>query len=87
MSDFFNTLYRDFEKKDYPDNAIMITHGMSIRLFLMHWYNFTIEEFELVANTHTCAILVMNLQDSGKYIFAEPLNKHRVAHGWRWEEE
>ena len=33
VSDFFNTLYRDFEKKDYPDNAIMITHGMGIRLF------------------------------------------------------
>lgn len=53
----------------------------------MRWYNFTVEEFELVANPHNCAILVMNLQDSGKYILAEPLNKHRVAHGWRWEEE
>ena len=55
--------------------------------FLMRWYNFTVDEFELVANPHNYAILVMNLKDIGKYILAEPLNKHRVAHGWRWEEE
>lgn len=87
VSDFFNTLYRDFKKDDYPENAIMITHGMSIRLFLMRWYNFTVEEFELIANPHNCAMVVMNLQDSGKYVLAEPLNKHRVAHGWRLQEE
>ena len=87
VSDFFNTLYRDFEKKDNPENAIMITHGMSIRLFLMRWYNFKVEDFELIANPHNCAIVIMNLQDSGKYILAEPLNKHRVAHGWKLDEE
>jgi broad specificity phosphatase PhoE len=86
VSDFFNTLYRDFEKKDYPPNAVMVTHGMSIRLFLMRWFHFTVEEFELIANPHNCAMIVMELQDSGKYLLAAPLNKHRVAHQWRLEE-
>jgi broad specificity phosphatase PhoE len=87
VSDFFNTLYRDFAKKDYPDNAVMVTHGMSIRLFLMRWFHFTVEEFELIANPLNCAVVVMELQDSGKYILSTPLNKHRVAHGWRLEDE
>ena len=26
VSDFFHTLFRDFEKKDYPENAVMISH-------------------------------------------------------------
>ena len=86
VSDFFNTLYRDFEKKDYPPNAVMVTHGMSIRLFLMRWFHFTVEEFELIANPHNCSMIVMELQDSGKYLLAAPLNKHRVAHRWRLEE-
>jgi broad specificity phosphatase PhoE len=87
VSDFFNTLYRDFEKKDNPENAVMITHGMSIRLFLMRWFNFTVEEFEMIANPQNCAMVIMELQDSGKYILTGPLKKHRVAHGWRLEEE
>lgn len=87
VSDFFNTLYRDFERKDYPPNAIMVTHGMSIRLFLMRWFNYTVEEFELIANPHNCAMIVMELQDSGKYLLTQPLNKHRVYHGWRFEED
>lgn len=87
VSDFFNTLYRDFEKKDFPPNAIMVTHGMSIRLFLMRWFHFTVEEFEQIANPDNCAIITMELLDSGKYLLTEPLKKHRVDHGWRFEED
>lgn len=87
VSDFFNTLYRDFEKKDFPPNAIMVTHGMSIRLFLMRWFHFTVEEFERIANPDNCAIITMELLDSGKYLLTEPLKKHRVDHGWRFEED
>lgn len=87
VSDFFNTLYRDFDRKDYPPNAVMVTHGMSIRLFLMRWFNYTVEEFELIANPHNCDMIVMELQDSGKYTLSSPLNKHRVYHGWKFDGE
>src|SRR6478609_5739123 len=33
VSDFFNTLFRDFTKEHFPQNAVMITHGITIRLF------------------------------------------------------
>ncbi|MEO7306992.1 MAG: histidine phosphatase family protein [Ferruginibacter sp.] len=83
VSDFFNTLYRDFEKESFPSNAVMITHGMSIRLFLMRWFHFTVEDFEQIANPVNCDIVVMELQETGKYELATPLKKHIVAHGWR----
>ena len=87
VSDFFNTLYRDFEKEFFPSNAVMITHGMSIRLFLMRWFHFTVEDFELLANPANCDMLIMELQENGKYELVTPLKKHVVAHGWKLEYE
>lgn len=50
VSDFFGTMHRDFEKPNYPNNTIIISHGMSIRLFLMKWFHWTVEEFEVLKN-------------------------------------
>ncbi len=87
VSDFFNTLYRDFEKENFPPNAVMVTHGMSIRLFLMRWFHFTVEDFELLANPANCDMVVMELRENGKYELVTPLKQHTVAHGWRLGEE
>ncbi len=87
VSDFFNTLHRDFEKKEFPPNAVMVTHGMSIRLFLMRWFHFTVEDFEVLANPGNCDIVAMQLQDNGKYVLTEPLKKHKVYHKWKLNEE
>ena len=35
VSTFLETLYRDFAKPDYPENTIIVTHGMTLRLFFM----------------------------------------------------
>lgn len=82
VSDFFHTLFRDFEKKEFPSNAVMITHGMSIRLFLMRWFHYTVSAFEELCNPSNCAIVVMELQDTGKYKLVTELKKRTVTHGW-----
>ena len=76
VSDFFGTLNRDFRKDNFPQNAIIVTHGMSIRLFLMKWFHWTVEEFELLANPSNCQILVLEKNDSGKFILKTDLSKH-----------
>lgn len=86
MSDFFNTLFRDFQKENFPPNAVMVIHGMSIRLFLMRWFHFTVEEFELIANPRNASMVIMELKGNGKYQLTAPLKKHDVAHGWKLEE-
>ncbi|MBK7311908.1 MAG: histidine phosphatase family protein [Sphingobacteriaceae bacterium] len=72
VSDFFGTLHRDFEKSKYPYNAIIITHGMSIRLFLMKWFHWTVEEFELLANPANCDIVLLERHGDEKYVLKTP---------------
>jgi broad specificity phosphatase PhoE len=67
ISDFFGTLHRDFRKDHFPKNAIIVTHGMSIRLFLMKWFHWTVEEFELLANPKNCEIVILEQDLNGKF--------------------
>ena len=86
VSDVFNTLFRDFEKPSFADNAVMVTHGMTIRLFLMRWFHYTVAEFEQLANPNNCDIIVMALQESGKYKLITPLQRRRTSHAWILDE-
>ena len=70
VSTFFYTLHRDFLKAEYPENVVIITHGMLMRLFLMRWYHWTVEEFENLANPPNCYICNMIL-DGEKYKLEE----------------
>lgn len=80
VSDFFGTLHRDFEKPDYPQNAVLITHGMAIRLFLMRWFHFTVEEFEALANPRNGEMVVLARNERGKYELQSTLRQHQVYH-------
>jgi len=71
VSTFFYTLHRNFLKEDYPENVVIITHGILMRLFLMRWYHWTVEEFENLANPPNCYICNMMLIGD-KYILEEP---------------
>lgn len=88
VSDFMNTLHRDFEKNDYPKNTIIITHGMTIRLFLMRWFHCSVEEFESWGNLLNCQHLHLKLQtDTNKYKLMTPLKLHKLRHNFQfnWE--
>ena len=67
VSDFFNTLHRDFAKMDFAENAVIVTHGMTIRLFLMRWFHWSVEEFEEVRNPFNCEFFILERQPNGKY--------------------
>jgi broad specificity phosphatase PhoE len=67
VSTFLETLYRDFNKPDYPQNALIVTHGMTLRLFLMRWFHLTVEEFENLRNPRNCQVVVMNKKTDDKY--------------------
>jgi broad specificity phosphatase PhoE len=67
VSTFLETLYRDFEKFDYPENALIVTHGMTLRLFLMRWFHWSVEEFEALRNPGNCQTVVMQRENSERY--------------------
>lgn len=64
---FFETLYRDFEKDDHPENLVIITHGFTARIMVMAWLHYSVEQFELMDNPVNCGFYVLGLNSSNKY--------------------
>ena len=85
VTTFLETLHRDFNKSEYPENTVLITHGMTIRLFLMRWFQWTVEEFEQLSNPANCAVVSLALQQNGKYLLETEMKKHTVYHKYQRE--
>jgi len=77
VSTFLETLHRDFAKPEYPPNMLIVTHGMTLRLFLMRWFHWTVEEFENLQNPHNGQVVVMERTDDGHYHLISELEKRR----------
>ncbi len=73
VSVFFETMYRDFNKESFADNALIVTHGMTLRIFLMRWLHWTVEEYEALDNPGNCQVIVMEQDERGKYQLIAPL--------------
>ncbi len=87
VSDFMGTLFRDFEKKNYPRNVIIVTHGMTMRLFLMRWFHSSVEEFESWGNPVNCGYFLLERGEEEKYILQTPLRTHKLRHDWQFKPE
>lgn len=75
ISTFLETLYRDFKRDDFPENVIIVAHGLTNRIFIMRWFHWSVEEFENHKTPKNCEILKMILQDNNKYTLTTPLRK------------
>jgi broad specificity phosphatase PhoE len=75
VSSFFDTLHRDFEKLDFPENVLIVSHGLTMRLFLMRWFHWSIEEFESLHNPKNCQIITMEKQADNHYKLISELAK------------
>lgn len=64
---FVDELRRDFQKEDFPENIVILTHGFEMRVFLMVWFDWSTQYFESLANPRNCEIAVMTLQANGAY--------------------
>lgn len=77
VSVFLETLYRDFQKPDYPQNTLIVTHGMTLRLFLMRWFHWSVEEFEKIKNPKNCQIVVMEKGANDRYSLVSELERKK----------
>lgn len=75
VSTFLDTLHRDFEKHNYPENVLIVSHGLTIRLFLMRWFHWSVEEFENLHNPKNCQIIIMEKQIDNHYNLISELSK------------
>lgn len=85
VSDFMNTMFRDFKKKDFPQNCIIVTHGMTMRLFLMRWFHCSVEEFESWANPKNGEFYWLVRGENEKYTLVKPLRRHVLKHPFQFK--
>ncbi len=88
VSDFMHTLYRDFEKPHFEENVVIVTHGMTLRMFLMRWFHWTVEEFETLRNPKNCEIIEMNFDSvTNRYQLVSELKRRKLppdsVYQWR----
>ena len=83
VSSFMGSLHRDFEKEDFPETVVIVTHGMAIRLFLMKWFHWTVEEFEAMRNPYNCQVFVMEKNEKNKYDLKTEVTKYDVLPAYK----
>jgi broad specificity phosphatase PhoE len=75
VSSFLDTLHRDFDKSDYAENTLIVTHGLTLRIFLMRWFHMSVEEYELLRNPLNCQITVLQKNSREHYNLISDLEK------------
>ncbi|WMV11899.1 hypothetical protein MTR67_005284 [Solanum verrucosum] len=77
ISSYIECLRRDIEMKKFvchdpcqETNIIIVTHGLSSRIFLMKWFDWTIEQFEDLNRMKTSEFQVLQLGHGGEYSLA-----------------
>ncbi|XP_060217968.1 phosphoglycerate mutase-like protein AT74H [Lycium barbarum] len=76
ISSFVECLRRDIEMKKFchdpcqESNIIIVTHGLSNRIFLMKWFDWTIEQFEDLNRIKLGEFQVLQLGEGGEYSLA-----------------
>jgi broad specificity phosphatase PhoE len=78
---FLETLYRAFDKEDFPPNVLLVTHGLTMRLFCMRWFHWTVEEFESLSNPDNAETRTLLLGADDHYTLDRPFER------WRTPEE
>ncbi|KAK7337823.1 hypothetical protein VNO77_18410 [Canavalia gladiata] len=76
VSSFLESLWRDVDMNRLNHdpssdlNLIIVSHGLALRVFLMKWFKWTVEQFELLNNFGNCEFRVIQLGSGGEYSLA-----------------
>jgi broad specificity phosphatase PhoE len=58
---FIESFFRERQISSFPDdvNAVIVTHGLLIRLFIFRWFHLTVELFEQLKNPDNWSIVML----------------------------
>ena len=65
-------MFRDFETPRSPDSILIVTHGLTMRLFCMRWFHWSVEYFEALENPENGGYVVLERQPDLKYRLVQP---------------
>lgn len=71
-SSFCESLFRSFDRTS-PDVALLVSHGIWGRVFLMRYFRWKYEYFESLCNLPNAAPVVLERQEDGSYLLKTAL--------------
>lgn len=57
-SSFLDSMMRQAERKE-ADRVLIVTHGLTIRCFVMRFLHLSVEQFDMLANPDNCAVVTL----------------------------
>ncbi len=72
---FLESLFRSFEAPDHPPNVLLVTHGLTMRLFCMRWFHWSVAEFESLSNPGNGESRMLLLDQRGRYYLDRPFER------------
>ncbi|KAM3400685.1 hypothetical protein ACQJBY_005500 [Aegilops geniculata] len=73
VASFLESLWRDIDNgrldpsTTCETNLVIVSHGLTSRVFMMKWFKWTVEQFERLNNFENCEFRVMQLGPGGEY--------------------
>lgn len=75
---FLESLHRSFETDDHFQNVLLVTHGLTMRLFCMRWFHWSVAEFESLSNPGNGETRTLLLGPDGRYTLDRPFARWRT---------
>lgn len=63
ISSFLETLFREFKKRECSKNIVLISHGITLRLFLTRYFRWSIEILHDLWNLKNCQMIILERID------------------------
>src|SRR6476619_391624 len=76
---FLESLYRAFDKPEFPPNVLLVTHGLTMRLFCMRWFHWTVDEFECLSNPDNGETRMLLAEPDGRYRLDRSFSRWRTT--------
>jgi len=75
VSTFLETMHRDFEQPDAPQNVLLVSHGLTMRLFCMRWFHWSVRFSETLRNPANAETRVLLRQPDFRYKLDRPFEQ------------
>ncbi len=79
VSSFMETLHRHWSRPDYAPNTLLVTHGLTMRLFCMRWFHWSVEYFESLNNPGNAEIRTL-VRTGTRYTLEQDFAQWTQAH-------
>jgi broad specificity phosphatase PhoE len=79
VSSFMDTMHRYFDTHPGLDAAVLVSHGITCRIFLMRFLRWSIETSESMQNLDNCEIVVLERNDEGWYRIVSDVRTRKPA--------